>query len=67
MTTRKENTILSLVKEKFYLDGVWDCDRHSILVEWGLLQWPSRELYKGEKSEPCSQNQVPEITEPPTP
>jgi hypothetical protein len=30
-------------------EKVWGRDRQPILVEWGLLQWPSRKLYKGRK------------------
>jgi hypothetical protein len=47
--------------------SLWDCDSQLILVEWCLLRQPSRKLYRGQKSEPRSQRQVRDSTEPPTP
>ena len=46
---------------------LWDCERQPILIEWGLLQRPSRKLYKGQNTAPRSQRQVPDTTELPTP
>jgi hypothetical protein len=46
---------------------VWGHERQPVLVERGLLRRPSRKLYKGRNSEPRSQKQMLDTTEPPTP
>jgi hypothetical protein len=47
--------------------SMWGRERQPVLVQRGLLLRPSRKLYKGQNTEPHSQRQVPDTTEPPTP
>jgi hypothetical protein len=61
---RKPNLRIIGIEES---EDLWDHERQSVLFERDMLRRPSRKLYKGQNSEPHSQRQVADTTDPPTP
>jgi hypothetical protein len=57
-----------IIKPGYVEDAdLWDHERQPVLVKRDLPGRPGRKLYKGQNSEPHSQRQVPDTTEPPIP